>query len=146
MPDDTVRAMMTVRANVLATGRTGVRLETLDALVAMLNAGVVPRVPEEGSVGACGDLAPLAHMAGALIGVGEVRINGSLVPAAIALKEAGIEPVRLAPKEGLALINGTHLMTASGALALCDIGRLQRAAVVAVFVKAGGNTAWARTG
>ena len=106
----------------LAEGFSGVRLELVDALCALINNNIYPRIPARGSVGASGDLAPLAHMAGALIGIGEVRVNGDLVPAASALEQAGIEPVRLAPKEGLALLNGTQVSTA---LALAAVFRTE---------------------
>ena len=112
LDDDTVRLIMLMKVIALAEGFSGVRLELVEALCALINANIYPRVPSRGSVGASGDLAPLAHMAGALIGIGEVRVNGNLVPAPIALREAGIEPVRLAPKEGLALLNGTQVSTA----------------------------------
>jgi histidine ammonia-lyase len=125
------RAMMALRANVLAKGLSGIRLETLELLVAMLNRGVHPVVPRQGSVGASGDLAPLAHLALALVGEGRVRFEGRLQPAAEALRAAGLEPVRLEAKEGLALINGTQLMTAIAGLALAEAQRLARTADVA---------------
>ncbi|MDJ0793620.1 MAG: histidine ammonia-lyase [Woeseiaceae bacterium] len=112
LDDDTVRLIMLMKVIALAEGFSGVRLKLVETLCALINANIYPRVPSRGSVGASGDLAPLAHMAGALIGIGEVRVNGNLVPAPIALREAGIEPVRLAPKEGLALLNGTQVSTA----------------------------------
>ncbi len=122
LDDDVVRLIMLMKVIALAEGFSGVRLELVDALCDLINHEIYPRIPSRGSVGASGDLAPLAHLAGALIGVGEVRINGSLVPAAIALKEVGIEPVRLAPKEGLALLNGTQVSTA---LALAGVFRTE---------------------
>ena len=112
LDDDTVRLIMLMKVIALAEGFSGVRLKLVETLCALINANIYPRVPSRGSVGASGDLAPLAHMAGALIGIGEVRVNGNLVPAPIALRRAGIEPVRLAPKEGLALLNGTQVSTA----------------------------------
>ena len=124
------RALMLLRANVLAKGFSGVRLETLEALVAMLNRGVYPVVPAQGSVGASGDLAPLAHLALALIGEGECLVEGRLVPAAEALRSAGLSPLVLQPKEGLALVNGTQLITAVGGLALADARRLVQSADV----------------
>ena len=125
MAADAVRAMMAIRANVLASGLTGVRTATLDALLAMLNANVVPRVPEQGSVGACGDLAPLAHMSLPLIGEGEARIGeGAWQPGAAALAAAGIERPRVEGRDGLALINGTEQTTGIGALAVHDAKRL----------------------
>jgi histidine ammonia-lyase len=123
LPVRTVRAAMALRANVLAKGFSGVRLETLEALLAMLNRGVHPRVPSRGSVGASGDLAPLAHLALVLVGEGEVLDRS--------LADAGLQPVRLGAKEGLALINGTQVSTAVLALALADAERLSRAADVA---------------
>lgn len=110
--DEIVRLTMLMKVIALAEGFSGVRLELVEKLCALINHQIYPRIPSRGSVGASGDLAPLAHMAGALIGIGEVRVKGSLVPAPIALKEAGIEPIRLAPKEGLALLNGTQVSTA----------------------------------
>ena len=98
------------------------RVVLVEMLCALVNAEIYPRIPSRGSVGASGDLAPLAHMAGALIGIGEVRVNGNLVPAAIALREAGLEPLRLAPPEGLALLNGTQVSTA---LALAAVFRAE---------------------
>ena len=122
LDDEIVRLIMLMKVIALAEGFSGVRLELVDALCALINNEIYPRIPSKGSVGASGDLAPLAHMAGALIGIGEVRVNGHLMPAAAALREAGIEPVRLAPKEGLALLNGTQ---ASTALALAGVFRTE---------------------
>jgi histidine ammonia-lyase len=118
------RALMLLRANVLAKGFSGIRLETLELLVAMLNHGVHPVVPSQGSVGASGDLAPLAHLALALIGEGECVRAGRRLPSAEALAAVGLSPVALEPKEGLALVNGTQLITAVTALALADAERL----------------------
>ncbi|HVY49431.1 MAG TPA: histidine ammonia-lyase [Minicystis sp.] len=129
--DAEVRAMMVLRAQVVALGYSGVRAEIIDRLVAMLNRGVTPRIPAQGSVGASGDLAPLAHLALALIGEGQASLEGRKMPAKDALAQAGIPPVELAAKEGLALINGTQYMTALGALALSDAERLATAADVA---------------
>jgi histidine ammonia-lyase len=109
---------MLMKVIALAEGFSGVRLELVEKLCELINNNIFPRIPSRGSVGASGDLAPLAHMAGALIGIGEVRVQGNLVPAPIALKEAGIEPLRLAPKEGLALLNGTQVSTALGLAAV----------------------------
>ncbi len=125
------RAMMALRANVLAKGMSGVRVETLELLLEMLNRGVHPLIPSQGSVGASGDLAPLAHLALALVGEGRVRFAGGERLAAEALREAGLRPARLEAKEGLALINGTQLMTAVTALALAESQRLLRTADVA---------------
>jgi len=122
-----VRAAMALRANVLAKGFSGIRVETLEALLAMLNRGVHPRVPSRGSVGASGDLAPLAHLALVLVGEGEVMDGLS---GAEALRAAGLKPVTLEAKEGLALINGTQVSTAVLALALAGAERLSRAADV----------------
>jgi histidine ammonia-lyase len=122
LDDEIVRLIMLIKVIALAEGFSGVRVELVEALCALINNNIYPRIPSRGSVGASGDLAPLAHMAGALIGVGEVRVNGNLVPAPIALKAAGIEPVRLAPKEGLALLNGTQVSTA---LALAAVFRTE---------------------
>ena len=137
LPVRTVRATMALRANVLAKGFSGIRLETLDALIAMLNAGLHPCVPSRGSVGASGDLAPLAHLALVLIGEGEAfdleqrRAAGSRLPGAEALRRAGLAPITLGAKEGLALINGTQPSAAVLALALADAETLARAADIA---------------
>jgi histidine ammonia-lyase len=128
LPVRAVRAAMVLRANVLAKGFSGIRVETLDALLALLNHGIHPRVPSRGSVGASGDLAPLAHLALVLVGEG-ATLEG--VPGADALAAAGLAPVALGPKEGLALINGTQVSTAVLALALAGAERLSRAADVA---------------
>jgi histidine ammonia-lyase len=127
LPVRTVRAAMALRANVLAKGFSGIRVDTLEALLALLNRGVHPHVPSRGSVGASGDLAPLAHLALVLVGEGETidRVAG-----ADALRRAGLTPVTLEAKEGLALINGTQVSTAVLALALAGAERLSRAADV----------------
>lgn len=117
---EVVRAAILLRAQALAQGFSGIRCETLDLLIDMLNAGVHPIVPEQGSLGASGDLAPLAHMALVLIGLGEATYRGERLPGAEALARAGLRPTRLGAKEGLALINGTQIMTGLGALALAD--------------------------
>jgi len=129
LPAEVVRAVMLLRANVLLRPTSGVRPELVEALVAMLNAGVVPVVPEQGSVGASGDLAPLSHMALALMGEGEVLATGGAVPARQALAAAGLTPFELAPKEGLAFINGTQAQTALLALLVHDARVLWRTAV-----------------
>src|SRR5690606_6619661 len=127
-----VRAMMLLRLRTLATGHTGVRPATAEALRDMLNAGITPIVHEHGSLGCSGDLAPLAHVALALTGEGEVcDADGERVPAREALKRAGIEPVELGPKEGLALINGTDGMLGMLILALDDLDRLLTTADIA---------------
>jgi histidine ammonia-lyase len=122
------RSMMLLRANVLAKGHSGVRPVVLDTLVRMLNAGVHPVIPSKGSVGASGDLAPLAHLALGAIGEGRAELHGEVVPARDALARAGIEPLTLEAKEGLALLNGTQAMAAVGGLALLDVEALARAA------------------
>ena len=118
------RAMMLLRANVLVLGTSGVRPEVPTLLVAMLNRDVVPVVPEKGSVGASGDLAPLAHLALVLVGEGEAFFGGERLTGAEALRRAGLKPIALAAKEGLALINGTQAMTADAALSLVRARRL----------------------
>jgi histidine ammonia-lyase len=122
LDDRTVRLMLLMKVIALAAGFSGVRPELVEALCALINNQIYPRIPSRGSVGASGDLAPLAHMAGVLIGVGEARVRGTIVPAELALKEAGIKPLTLAPKEGLALLNGTQ---ASTALALAAVFRTE---------------------
>jgi histidine ammonia-lyase len=130
-PDEVVRAAMLLRANTLAKGYSGARIETIELLVDVLNAGVLPRVPARGSVGASGDLAPLAHLALPLVGEGEATVDGRLMSGAEALKAVGLTPVRLASKEGLSLINGTQFMTAMATLILIRAQRLARTADVA---------------
>ena len=125
LPVRTVRAAMALRANVLAKGFSGIRVATLEALLALLNRGVHPRVPSRGSVGASGDLAPLAHLALVLVGEGE---DCDRVPGADALARAGLTAITLEAKEGLALINGTQVSTAVLALTLAGAERLSRAA------------------
>jgi histidine ammonia-lyase len=120
LPADVVRAMMLLRIASLAIGYSGVRQEIVQALADMLNAGIVPFVPEKGSVGASGDLAPLAHLALVLLGEGEADYEERRLPGAEALAAAGLHPARLQAKEGLALINGTQLMSAIGCLLLQD--------------------------
>ncbi len=119
-----VRAMLAIRINTLMRGHSGIRVETLQALAAMLNAGVVPVVPQLGSVGASGDLAPLSHLAIVLLGGGEAFYEGERLPGAEALQRAGLERVRLSYKEGLALNNGTAQMLACGVLAVDRLERL----------------------
>ena len=119
-PDEVVRAMILLRANSLARGLSGVRYELIEALVSLANHDICPIIPEQGSLGASGDLAPLAHLALALLGKGKVRMGGVLMDAALALERAGISPLTLMPKEGIGLINGTQAMTAVGAIALYD--------------------------
>ncbi|HET9369315.1 MAG TPA: histidine ammonia-lyase [Vicinamibacterales bacterium] len=131
LPTPAVRALTALRANVLAKGYSGIRLETLDLLIALVNAGIHPRVPSRGSVGASGDLAPLAHLALVVVGEGEALVDGERLAGADALARAGLRPATLAPKEGLALINGTQASAAVLALAVLAAERLARAADVA---------------
>ena len=131
LPEREVRAMMLLRANVLAKGYSGARPEIADLLCAMLNAGLHPPVPEQGSVGASGDLAPLAHLALAIIGEGTLRRDGRAGPAGELLAACGLVPVTLGAKEGITLINGTQAHTAVAALALVDVRHLWRTAHVA---------------
>ena len=125
------RAMLLLRANVLAKGFSGVRPEVPKLLVALLNAGVHPVIPEKGSVGASGDLAPLAHVALVVIGEGEAFYKGERISGGEALRRAGLRPLQLAAKEGLALLNGTQAMTAVGALSVARARRLVQLADVA---------------
>jgi histidine ammonia-lyase len=125
--------MLLMKAASLAHGVSGVRAEVIDALLALLNADVLPVVPEKGSVGASGDLAPLAHLSGVLIGIGEAWVDGQRVSALDGLKRAGVAPLQLGPKEGLALLNGTQCSTA---LAIHAAQRLQRIFDAAVAVGA----------
>ncbi len=131
LADELVRAMLVILAASLARGTSGVRPKLVELIIELLNHGVTPVVPSRGSVGASGDLAPLAHAALVLLGEGEAVVGGRTVPGAVALATAGLEPVVLEAKEGLALINGTHMMCAIGAMALCDIRHLSDAAVAA---------------
>ena len=126
-----VRAMMLLRANVLTLGLSGVRAEVIELLCEMLNARVHPIVPEKGSVGASGDLAPLAHLALSLIGEGEVFFDGKRTPSGEALKRAKLKPVQLQAKDGLALLNGTQAMHAVGGLSILRAKRLANIADVA---------------
>lgn len=131
LPVPVVRAMLVLRAHSIARGYSGVGPALVEALLALLEHDLTPVVPEQGSVGASGDLAPLAHLGLALIGEGDVFRAGARVPAAQALREAGLKPHRLAMKEGLALINGTQYMTARGVLAAGEARVLLQAAQVA---------------
>jgi histidine ammonia-lyase len=128
---EVVRAVMVLRANVLAKGYSGVRPELVELLVEMLNRRVHPIIPEQGSVGASGDLAPLSHLALVLVGEGEAEFAGATMPGAEALRRAGLQPVTLQAKEGLALNNGTQVMTGIGALALLGAERILESADVA---------------
>jgi histidine ammonia-lyase len=131
LPAPETRAMLALRANVLAMGFSGARPVVAETLLAMLARGVLPVVPSKGSVGASGDLAPLAHLALAVIGEGEVVADGRRMPAADALQASGIEPIKLEAKEGIALLNGTQAMVAVGGLALAKAQRLLDVADVA---------------
>ena len=125
------RAMLLLRANVLAKGFSGCRPGLVELLVALLNAGVHPVIPEKGSVGASGDLAPLAHLALVVIGEGEAFYRGARMAGSEALKQAGLQPIVLEAKEGLALLNGTQAMTAVGALAVARARRVAQLADLA---------------
>ncbi len=131
LPDDAVRAMLLVLAASLCRGRSGVRPLIVERISELLNRSITPLVPSRGSVGASGDLAPLAHAALVLIGEGEARAGGRRLPGAQALAGAGLRPIALEAKEGIALVNGTHLMCGMGALVLCDVERLAGAALAA---------------
>lgn len=131
LPERVVRGVMLLRANVLAKGYSGVRPEVVQLLLAMLNHGVLPCIPSQGSVGASGDLAPLAHLALVLIGEGEASYKGKVMEGDKALAAAGLTPLELVEKEGLALINGTQMMTAIGVFNLLEAEALVRAADVA---------------
>ncbi len=130
-PDDVVRAALLLRANALAKGYSGAHITTVELLVECLNRGVLPVVPSRGSVGASGDLAPLAHLALPLIGEGEAWVDGKRLDGAGALRKVGLQPIRLATKEGLSLVNGTQFMTAMAALGVVRLRRLAGTADVA---------------
>ena len=138
LPVPVVRATMALRANVLAKGFSGIRVEPLELLIEMLNRGVHPRVPSRGSVGASGDLAPLAHLALVLIGEGEADVHHEGLRGNEALRRVGLEPITLHAKEGLALINGTQPSTALLGLALAGAERLARAADIAAAMSIDG--------
>src|SRR5512141_3045860 len=127
----TTRAIMLIRANTLARGHSGIRLSTLQLLVDMLNAGIHPVIPEKGSLGASGDLAPLAHMALPIIGEGLAEYQGEVISGAEAFKRAGLASIKLAAKEGLALTNGTSVMTALGVLQTIRAERYSQTADIA---------------
>src|SRR5215217_3777168 len=131
LPADVVRGMLLLLGASLRRGHSGVRLELVELVHALLERGVLPVIPSKGSVGSSGDLAPLAHLALVLIGEGEATLAGERLPGAEALRRAGLQPLALTAKEGLALINGTHLMAAAGGLAVREAARLVDAAVVA---------------
>ena len=130
LSDAVVRLILLTKIGSLARGYSGVRPLIIDTLIALYNAGIMPAIPSQGSVGASGDLAPLAHMTLAILGVGQVRVGGRLMDAGEALRDAGIEPVTLAAKEGLALINGTQVSTALALHGLFMAERLVEAAMV----------------
>ena len=130
LDDDVVRLIMALKAASLAQGYSGVRWLVVEALLKMLDAGVLPVIPAKGSVGASGDLAPLSHMAAGMMGIGDARVGGKIMPAIEALQAAGIEPLELAAKEGVALINGTQVSTALALKGLFAAEDLLRAALV----------------
>ena len=128
LPREVVRGAMLLRCNALARGNSGIRLSTLETLLAMLNRGVHPVVPEKGSLGASGDLAPLAHIVLVMLGEGEAEYQGAVMPGRQAMESAGISPVELAAKEGLALINGTQIMAAIACGVVYDAVQLAKTA------------------
>lgn len=130
LPKEEVRAIMLLRINVLAKGHSGIRLQTLQTLIDMLNMQIHPCIPEKGSVGASGDLAPLSHLALVLLGKGEAEYQGKIMPGAEAMAQAGLKPIKLKAKEGLALNNGTQVMTGIAALALLKAEHLTQMADV----------------
>lgn len=130
LDDKIVRLMMVLKINALAQGYSGVRMGVIELLVALINQGIYPCIPAKGSVGASGDLAPLAHMSAALLGYGDVRYQGETMPADKGLEKAGLKPLILGPKEGLALLNGTQLSTALALVGLFAAGNAFTAAVV----------------
>ena len=131
LAEEIVRGVMLLRANVLAKGFSGVRRELVQFLIEMLNRGLIPQIPEKGSVGASGDLAPLAHLSLSMIGEGEIKYRGRVMPSAEAMKQAGLKPVELQEKEGLALINGTQVMTAIAIFNLLEGEKLAKIADIA---------------
>ena len=131
LPDAVVRLILALKINALARGHSGVTLGLIEALLALLEHEVYPVIPSQGSVGASGDLAPLAHLSAALLGLGQVRARGVVLPAADGLRQAGLAPLKLHAKEGLALINGTQVSTALGLAGLFGVENLFAAAVVA---------------
>ncbi len=131
LPDQVVRLILALKINSLARGFSGVRLETINTLIKLFNAKIYPCIPSQGSVGASGDLAPLAHMSTILLGVGEARHQGKIISAEVALKKANLKPLHLAPKEGLALLNGTQVSTALALLGLFATENIFLAAITA---------------
>ena len=136
LPDNCVRLIMIMKVIALAQGCSGVRLTLVEGLCELINKEIYPCIPSKGSVGASGDLAPLAHMACTLIGVGSASVNGAIMPAEEALEQAGLEPLALEPKEGLALLNGTQVSTA---LALSAVFRAEN--ILAAALTAGAMSA-----
>ena len=136
LPTEVVRAAMLLRCNALCRGNSGIRLSTIETLLSMLNAGVHPIVPEKGSLGASGDLAPLSHMVLVMLGEGRAEYKGEIMSGREAMAAAGIPTVELAAKEGLALINGTQIMTAVGCLAVYDAVQLTKTADIACAMTA----------
>jgi histidine ammonia-lyase len=131
LSDKVVRLILALKINSLARGFSGVKLATIEALIKLFNAKVYPCIPSKGSVGASGDLAPLAHMSALLLGVGEARYQGKIIPATEALAKAGLKPLQLAPKEGLALLNGTQVSTALALVGLLAAEDVYIAAITA---------------
>ncbi|NLY20539.1 MAG: histidine ammonia-lyase [Tissierellia bacterium] len=129
--EDQVKGVMLLRANNLANGYSGISENTLNTLIAMLNSGVVPAIPEKGSLGASGDLAPLAHMALPMLGLGKAFYEGELLSGAEAMKRAGVKTITMVEKEGLAITNGTQVMTSVGAHAVYDAIRVAKMADIA---------------
>lgn len=136
LPTEVVRAAMLLRCNALCRGNSGIRLSTIETLLSMLNKGVHPIVPEKGSLGASGDLAPLSHMVLVMLGEGRAEYKGEIMSGREAMAAAGIPTVELAVKEGLALINGTQIMTAVGCLAVYDAVQLTKTADIACAMTA----------
>lgn len=131
-PPEIAKAALVVTANSLAKGHSGCREVLVDTLVSMINKEIIPVIPSQGSIGASGDLIPLAHAAGVLIGIGEAYHQGRRLPARMAMKRAGIPVLELEPRDGVALTNGTHMMTALGAMSVHRAGRLSKLADVAL--------------
>ena len=131
LPDAVVRLILALKINALARGHSGITMAVIDALLSLLEHEVYPVIPAQGSVGASGDLAPLAHLSTVLLGIGQVRVRGALLPAAAGLRLAGLEPLKLRAKEGLALINGTQVSTALALAGLFGAEDVFAAAVIA---------------
>jgi histidine ammonia-lyase len=131
IPDNVVRLMLLFRINSLIQGHSGVRLELINFLVAFFNAGLIPQIPQQGSVGCSGDLAPLAHLASTLLGEGKIKYKGKVLNSKVALKQAGLIPFVLSSKEGLALINGTQMMSSYLCASLFDAIKLSKLADIA---------------